>query len=280
MKQKNKKWILLGFCIWIMLLLAGIFLTAPDRSGGESIREVMRDAVLHEKNRIRLFGDFTVNPGLISAFTVTGLLLAFAAVMRIFVIPRFQDHPGRMQKFLEALVGYFDDLARKNSPHQIGFLGAYLFGVGVYIFFGTCFELFGWQVVTTAGRSISMPTPISDINGAIAVGCISFLVILSGGITGNSFRGLGSALKEFSLPISMSFRLFGAMLSGLLVTELVYASLQLSFVLPVLVAVLFTLLHAIIQTYVLTMLTAVFYGEVSEPSANKKKQTRKVEEKQ
>ena len=280
LKQKNKKWILLGFCIWIMLLLAGIFLTAPDRSGGESIREVMRDAVLHEKNRIRLFGDFTVNPGLISAFTVTGLLLAFAAVMRIFVSPRFQDHPGRMQKFLEALVGYFDDLARKNSPHQNGFLGAYLFGVGVYIFFGTCFELFGWQVVTTAGRSISMPTPISDINGAIAVGCISFLVILSGGITGNSFRGLGSALKEFSLPISMSFRLFGAMLSGLLVTELVYASLQLSFVLPVLVAVLFTLLHAIIQTYVLTMLTAVFYGEVSEPSAKKKKQTRKVEEKQ
>ena len=70
------------------------------------------------------------------------------------------------------------------------------------------------------------------------------------------------------------------MLSGLLVTELVYASLQLSFVLPVLVAVLFTLLHAIIQTYVLTMLTAVFYGEVSEPSAKKKKQTRKVEEKQ
>ena len=28
----------------------------------------------------------------------------------------------------------------------------------------------------------------------------------------------------------------------------------------------FTLLHAVIQTYVLSMLTALFYGEVSEPS--------------
>ena len=71
-------------------------------------------------------------------------------------------------------------------------------------------------------------------------------------------------MKEFSLPISMSFRLFGALLSGLLVTELVYYYVQLSYVLPVLVGVLFTLLHALIQAYVLTMLTALFYGEVSE----------------
>ena len=34
--------------------------------------------------------------------------------------------------------------------------------------------------------------------------------------------------------------------------------------LPVLVGGLFTLLHALIQAYVLTMLTALFYGEVSE----------------
>ena len=69
----------------------------------------------------------------------------------------------------------------------------------------------------------------------------------------------------------MSFRLFGALLSGLLVTELVYYYISLSFVLPVVVAVLFTLLHALIQTYVLTMLTALFYGEVSEPQQKKKK---------
>ena len=30
------------------------------------------------------------------------------------------------------------------------------------------------------------------------------------------------------------------------------------------VGVLFTLLHALVQAYVLTMLTALFYGEVSE----------------
>ena len=82
-------------------------------------------------------------------------------------------------------------------------------------------------------------------------------------------------LKEFSLPISMSFRLFGALLSGLLVSELVYYTISLSFVLPVLVGVLFTILHALIQTYVLTMLTANYYGEVSEPPKKKAKKEKK-----
>jgi F-type H+-transporting ATPase subunit a len=118
---------------------------------------------------------------------------------------------------------------------------------------------------------MAMPAPLSDINGAIALGCLSYLIILSGGIAGNGFKGVGQTLKDFSLPISMSFRLFGALLSGLLVTEMVYYYITLSFVLPVIVGILFTLLHALIQTYVLTMLTSVFYGEVSEPSPKKEK---------
>ena len=67
----------------------------------------------------------------------------------------------------------------------------------------------------------------------------------------------------------MSFRLFGALLSGLLVTELVYYYTLTSFVLPVIVGVLFTLLHAIIQTYVLATLVSVFYGEAAEPKKKK-----------
>jgi F-type H+-transporting ATPase subunit a len=165
----------------------------------------------------------------------------------------------------------FDGLAKSNSPHRNKFLGAYVFAAGVYIFISTLFELFGLQTVTTEGASISLPAPLSDINAAIAMGCISYLVIMSGGIAGNGLKGIGLTLKDFSLPISMSFRLFGALLSGLLVTEMVYYYIHLSFVLPVIVGVMFTLLHALIQAYVLTMLTALFYGEVSEKHEKHKK---------
>ena len=262
MSKRRKRISLAVWLAMILLTLAGVFLT--DSAGqSESIQELMRDAVLHDGNQIDLFG-LRVNPGLISAFTVTALLLTGALLIRIFVIPKFKYVPGKLQLLLEQLVGFFDGLGKTNSPHRHGFLNVYLFSAGVYIFFGTLFELFGLQAATTRGTPISLPAPLYDINAAIALGCLSYIVILSGGIAGNGMRGVGKTLKDFSLPISMSFRLFGALLSGLLVTELVYYYSGLSFVLPVVVAVLFTLLHALIQTYVLTMLTSLFYGEVSE----------------
>lgn len=270
MRKKNAK---LFISLWIVLivLVTVVSFLVPGVDSGESIKEVMKDAVLHEENKVSLLGIKDVNPSFISAVTVTGILLFIALMIRIFVIPRFQYVPGKFQLLLEELVGFFDGLAKSNSPHRNRFLGAYIFGAGVYIFIGTIFELFGLQTVTTKGTAIALPAPLSDINAAIAMGCLSYLVILLGGIVGNGVRGVGKTLKEFSLPISMSFRLFGALLSGLLVTELVYYYVQLSFVLPVVVGIMFTLLHALIQTYVLTMLTALFYGEVSEPHQKENK---------
>ena len=265
----------------IFLFLAAVFLVGIFAAGTaekhETIKEVMRDAVLHEDNRINLFGFMTVSPALISAYTVTGIILVFALIVRLFIIPKFTDMPGPFQQLLELWVETFDNLGKTNSPHRNKALGAYLFAAGSYIFVGTCFELFGLQAITTNGHPIAMPAPLADINGAISMGVTSYLFILIGGVTANKIKGIGLTLKEFSLPISMSFRLFGALLSGALVTELVYYSIRLSFVLPVVVGVLFTLLHALIQAYVLTMLVSVFYGEVTEQhrSEPKKKKAKK-----
>lgn len=275
MGKKNKKAGIAVFVCIVTALLVGVVFTGSPGGKHETIREVMRDAVLHESNRISFLGMKDVNPAFISAVTVTCILLTAAVCIRIFVIPRFQYVPGRFQLLLEQLVGMFDNLAKSNSPHRHEFLGVYVFSAGVYIFVGTIFELFGFEGITTEGMAIALPAPLSDINAAVALGCLSYLVILSGGIAGNGLRGVGSTLKDFSLPISMSFRLFGALLSGLLVTELVYYYLQLSFILPVVVGVLFTLLHALIQTYVLTMLTALFYGEVSEPHPKEQKKSKR-----
>ena len=269
MDKKKRTTGIVAFAILALILMIGTIIVKSPGSH-ESIRELMRDAVLHETNKISLFGLKNVNPGLISAVTVTGILFVIALIIRIFVIPKFKMVPGKLQLILETLVGFFENLAKSNSPHRNRFLGAYVFTAGVYIFVGTILELFGIQVVTTHGTSMALPAPLADINGAIMIGCLSYLVILSGGIAENKLKGVGKTLKEFSLPISMSFRLFGALLSGALVTELVYHYIHLSYGLPVLVGVLFTLLHAVIQAYVLTMLTSLFYGEVSELARVKK----------
>ena len=240
-----------GIVIAGLLILSRLVPSGAEH--GEDIQAAMRDAVLHD-----------VNPGLIAAMTVTGILLLAALVIRLFVIPNLKVVPGPFQLVLEQIVDLLDGQAGVRGVRRRTFVGAYVFAAGVYIFAGTLFELLGLQAVAANGASVTLPAPLSDVNAAICMGCLSYLVIFGGGVFHAGARGAKAALKEFSLPISMSFRLFGALLSGLLVTDLVYHFAALRYGVPVLVGVIFTLLHAVVQTYVLTMLVGLYYGEVSE----------------
>lgn len=278
-KKKLTRFIII-FAVVFVALIVGIIITGMFKSGGhEDIGVVMKDSVLHDRFKINLFGLIEVNPAIISAFIVSGALIIFAVIVRIFVIPKFTRIPGKFQMLLEQAVELFANMAKENSPHCSGFIGAYIFAAGTYICIGTLFELLGLQAVTTLGTSISLPAPLSDINGAISMGGLTFLVILGGGVAKNGIKGFFLGLKEFSLPISMSFRLFGALLSGALVTELVYHYMAMSFVIPALVGVLFTILHALIQAYVLTTLASSYFGEVTEKSEKPKKEKKRIKKK-
>ena len=272
-KQERKKAIII-FSVVALVFMVGSILTGSHGGHEETVQEMMRDAVLHDINKVSLFGLKDVNPALIAGFIVSGIMITFALICRIFVIPKFKLVPGKFQLILETAVGIFSGMAKSNS-HRNKFLGAYIFAAGSYIFTGTLFELLGLQVMTTGGHPITLPAPLADVNGAIMMGCLSYLVIMSGGIAGNGVKGIGKTLKDFSLPLSLSFRLFGALISGALVTELVYYYNAMSYGIPVVIGVLFTLLHALIQAYVLTMLTSLFYGEVSEKVVKPPKEKRK-----
>ena len=130
MDKKQRRMMLIIFGVIAAVLILGIVLTAGNAGEEEDIQTVMRDAVLHDTFRVNIFG-MEVNPGLIAAFTVTGVLALFALIVRVFVIPRFTMVPGKFQMLLETLVGFFDNLAKSNSPHLNGILGGYVFAAGV-----------------------------------------------------------------------------------------------------------------------------------------------------
>lgn len=236
-------------------------LLAADKTLGEALKDVVLP------KDVDFFG-LDVNPSFYSGLIVTAFLLLVALIIRIFVIPRFKMVPGKFQVILEWIVGFFSKMSKDNSPHSFGYLGAFIFSAAMYIFFGTLIELVGF------------PAVLVDINGALAMALLAYLSILIGGLIKSGGKGALSALKDFSLPISMTFRLFGNMLSGVLVTALVYQVIYLSFVVPVIVGVLFTLLHAFMQTYIYTLLTSMFYGDATEPRIKKIKTKAKKQKSQ
>ena len=273
MSEKTKKRSIIICVIWVIVTLIGTILIR-GHAKTETLAGTLRDAVLHETNKVYFFG-MVVNPSVLSGFIVVILILIGALIIRLFIIPKFSYKPGKAQIVVELLVSFFDDQAKTKNPKLNRFLGAYMLAAGSYIFWGTMSELLGIQLITTEGHSISMSAPLSDVNAAICLGVLSYIIIMAAGIVGNGAKGVGYTLKEYSLPISMSFRLFGALLSGLLVTELVYYVIFLSFVLPVLVGILFTCVHAIMQTYILCMLVSMYSAEVSEDRPKKIKKKKK-----
>ena len=84
--MKSKKKFMILWVLLIAVLFAGSLLTAPPGKT-ETIQTAMRDAVLHEENQISLFGWKNVNPGLISAMTVSAILLIAAALKSLLKYP-------------------------------------------------------------------------------------------------------------------------------------------------------------------------------------------------
>ena len=78
----SKKRKIISLAVLGVLLLASLALSLLLGKGGakESLQTIMRDAVLHEDNKISLFGLMDVNPAVVSGFIVTGVLLVLAAL--------------------------------------------------------------------------------------------------------------------------------------------------------------------------------------------------------
>ena len=114
MNKKKRTTTLIIAGLVCVLLVVGIILTNTGEPKPETVKEVMKDAVVHDSNKINFFG-IEVNPSVISAYTVTCIILVFALILRLFVIPKFKKIPGKLQSLLEMWVGFFDNLAKTSA---------------------------------------------------------------------------------------------------------------------------------------------------------------------
>ena len=158
LRIKNKRTkVIVGWLSIILVLFVGVLLTNNQAEKHETVTEMMRDAVMHDVNKISLFGIMDVNPGLISAAIVTTIMLTFALIIRLFAIPKFKRIPGKFQLILEEMVGLFDKFAKRTVHIAMGFL-AYLWCRYVYIF-GTLFELLAFKLLPQRGT----PSPFQHL---------------------------------------------------------------------------------------------------------------------
>ena len=125
---------------------------------------------------------------------------------------------------------------------------------------------------------MAVRAPGTDINFTIAIALMSFLLInmmalWEKGFLGrikhylkpNAIIGFFRLLSDLVMPVSLACRMFGNLLSGLVIMELVYFAMgNFAVGIPAALSVFFNLFHVLMQAYVFIMLTYSFVHEATE----------------
>ncbi len=215
--------------------------------------------------RMDIFG-FSVSSSVVMTWIVIAVFGILAILIRIFAIPRFQETPRGLQLLLETAVGAIDDLTKEKYGRKNDGLSSYFFAMAILFVGSALVELVGFRPPTT------------DLSMTLSYALITFILVNVFGIYKKGIRGRAQAyikpnaiiapfklISDLAVPISLACRLFGNMLGGMIVVELIYFALgAFSVGVPALLGLYFNAFHPLIQFFIFINLSLTFIGEAVE----------------
>lgn len=255
-KKKRNLLMLAGvLALWFFLgLFLGLF-----GSGNGAFEVTISPA------RMNLFG-FSVSSSVVLAWVVIAILTLFAVVIRLFVIPRFQEKPRGFQLILETAVETISNFTKEKFGHENDNLSAYFFALAALFVGSAIVELFGFRPPTT------------DLTMTLSYALVTFILINYFGIRKKGVKGRLKTLtkpvavvapfkllSDIAVPVSLACRLFGNMLGGMIVVDLLYYALgAFSVGIPAVLGLYFNAFHPLIQFFIFINLSLTFIGEAVE----------------
>jgi len=203
---------------------------------------------------------------IVSTWIIMGVLIIFGVIVRLRV-HRFKDVPTGFQNVVEMLVEFFDNYMRTTAGEKLMFLGNWFFTVFAFVL-----------VSNLSGIIPGIRPPTADWSLTVALAIVTFMLIHAMGVKYRKGEYLKSffqpmflffpinVIGELARPISISFRLFGNMLAGLIMMSLLYAMAPLiaRFVFPAFLHAYFDLFAGILQTYIFVTLSLSFIAGATE----------------
>lgn len=202
--------------------------------------------------------------GISESVVVTWIIMAVLVLLSIILVRNLKvENPGKVQLALESMIGwaqdFFEGIIGKENKAYV----PYLITVLLYLAVSNTIGLLGFK------------PPTKDLNVTAALAIMSMCVIEFSGIHKN---GVVHWMKHFAKPVpvvasitileivirplSLCMRLFGNMLAGFVVLELLKYFVPL--ICPIPVSFYFDIFDGLLQAYVFVFLTALFMTEEME----------------
>ena len=203
---------------------------------------------------------------ILNTWIIMLLLIVLAIFIRIRMLG-FKKVPAGLQNAVETVVEAFDNIVSSSAGERFMGLGNWFFMVFVFILISNISGIFGLR------------PPTADWATTFALALATFVLIQAMGIAHRGGKYLKSFFEpififfplnligELARPISLSFRLFGNVLAGTILTSLIYtAPMYLRFILPAALNVYFDLFTGAIQTYIFCVLSLSFISTAATSS--------------
>jgi F-type H+-transporting ATPase subunit a len=201
---------------------------------------------------------------MVNTWIIMGALIALAIVTRV-KLKKFKEIPKGFQNVIEFLVETFDNNMRGSARDELMFLGSWFF------------TLFAFVLISNISGVWNMRAPTADWSFTVAMAMVTFFLIQIMALRYRKGEYLKSFLDpifvflpvniigEIARPISLSFRLFGNMLGGLVMMTLIYEVTPIfaHFVIPAALHVYFDLFSGVLQTYIFCTLSLSFINNSS-----------------
>ncbi len=239
--------------------------------------------ILYESSfEVPVLGKIHITETIVNAWIVMAVII----LVSIFLTRNLRvKNPSRKQIVAEKLVSMLYSLVETT-------MGSKFISYAPYI--GT---LLVFSAISSLSSLTGLRAPTADYNTTLAWALVTFFLIQYNNIKYNGFFGYLKGftkpvfvmtplnlISEIANPISLSFRHFGNIASGVVITTLVYSALAalshaiLGFIpnefianipilqvgLPAVLSLYFDVFTSVLQAYIISMLTMVFVSSTAE----------------
>ena len=212
--------------------------------------------------------EFLITETTVNTWIVMGLILLLGVIVRIKSAKwDFTKKPKGLQNIVEMCVDAWDKFFRNTSSEKVIYLAPWFFTLFVFLMISNMIGITGLRP-PTADWGMTFPLAVS-----------SFFLFQFAGLRHRPKSYLKSifleplfvfaplnVIGELARPISLSFRLFGNVLGGMILLSLLYgiAPIIVQFALPIPLHIYFDLAAGALQAVIFTVLSLVFVGMSAE----------------
>ena len=194
------------------------------------------------------------------------LVLTLIALYTRSKLKKFKEIPAGFQNAIEAVIEMFDNFITNTLGKKLSYIAPWYFMVFMFVLFSALMSIFGLRA------------PTADWATTFAFAFASFILMLGMGFKHQKGAYLKSffdphfiffplnLIGEIAKPVSLSFRLFGNMLSVTIILTLYYGLMPYftQIGIPALLHAFFDIIFGALQTYIFVILSLMYVKGAAE----------------